>query len=157
MQIEIWSVGKENDAFINVGLLHYFKKTKPYINISLELIQLPKKAATTDINRTKQLEEEAILKRLNPHHYLILLDERGKLLTSPQWAEQFQQLMNMGTKTVVLLIGGAYGVSDNVMKKAKQKWSLSKLVFPHQLVRLILAEQVYRALSILHNSPYHHS
>lgn len=157
MQIEIWSVGKENDKFIDDGILHYFKKTKPYISVSLELIQLPKKAATTDINRTKQLEEEAILKRLQPHHYLILLDEKGKLLTSPQWAEQFQQLMNMGTKTVVLLIGGAFGVSDNVMKAAKQKWSLSKLVFPHQLVRLVLSEQVYRAFSILHNSPYHHS
>ncbi len=157
MQIEIWSVGKENDTFINEGVLHYFKKTKPYINISLELIQLPKKAATTDVQRTKQLEEEAILKRLQPHHYLILLDEKGKLHTSPQWAEQFQQLMNMGTKTVVLLIGGAFGVSENIMKQAKQKWSLSKLVFPHQLVRLLLAEQVYRAFSILHNSPYHHS
>ena len=98
-----------------------------------------------------------ILKKLKPQHYLVLLDEKGKMLSSPQWAKQFQQLMNDSVKTLVLLIGGAYGVSDTIKQQAKQTWSLSPLVFPHQLVRLILAEQVYRAFSILHNSPYHHS
>lgn len=157
MDIEIWSVGKENQSFIDEGLQFYFKKTKPYNPVSLVTLQLPKKAATTDIERTKQQEEELILKRLQPHHYLIVLDEKGKMLTSPKWAEQFQQCMNMGTKTLVLLIGGAYGVTPRVKQAARQVWSLSHLVFPHQLVRLIVAEQVYRAFSILHNSPYHHS
>lgn len=157
MQVEIWSIGKENEPFIEQGLDHYFKKIKPYNPISLQTIQLPKKIATTDIERTKLQEEDVILKKLLPQHYLILLDEKGKQLDSPQWAKQFQQLMNQGTKTVVLLIGGAYGVTDNVRKQASQVWSLSTLVFPHQLVRLILAEQVYRAFSILNNSPYHHS
>jgi 23S rRNA (pseudouridine1915-N3)-methyltransferase len=85
------------------------------------------------------------------------LDVRGKQLDSPQWAEAFQTLLNAGTRTLVLLIGGAFGVSDAVRGRAAQVWSLSKLVFPHQLVRLIVAEQVYRAFSILHRSPYHHS
>lgn len=156
MQIEIWSIGKENEAFIEAGVQYYFQKTKPYIPISLVVLSTPKKAATTDVKRTKQQEEELILKKLTPQHYLILLDERGKLHDSLQWANQFQQLMNMGTKTVVLLIGGAFGVTDAVRKQAKQCWSLSPLVFPHQLVRLLLAEQVYRSFSILHNSPYHH-
>ena len=79
------------------------------------------------------------------------------MLSSPQRAQEFQQLMNQGTKTLVILIGGAYGVSEQVKRQAKQVWSLSSLVFPHQLVRLILAEQVYRAFSIINNSPYHHS
>ena len=157
MNIEIWSLGKENDSFIDEGIQHYFKKTKPWNNIELILLQTPKKNATTDIDRTRQQEEELILKRLQPHHYLVLLDERGKILSSPQWAQQFQQLMNMGTKTAVILIGGAFGVSDAVRQKAHQTWSLSHLVFPHQLVRLIVAEQVYRAFSILNHSPYHHS
>jgi 23S rRNA (pseudouridine1915-N3)-methyltransferase len=157
MNIEIWSVGKENEPFIADGLAYYFQKTRPYNNLDLVILQLPKKAATTDIEKTKQQEEELILKKLQSNHYLILLDERGKQLNSIQWSQQFQQLMNMGTKTLVLLIGGAFGVTENVRKQAKQVWSLSPLVFPHQMVRLILAEQVYRSFSILNNSPYHHS
>lgn len=156
MNVEIWSIGKESDAYIQEGLNYYFQKTKPYCPIELIVLQLPKKAATTDIERTKQQEEELILKRLQPGHYLILLDERGKMNNSIQWSQQMQELMNRGTKTLVLLIGGAFGVTDNVRKQAKQIWSLSPLVFPHQLVRLILAEQVYRSFSILNNSPYHH-
>ena len=157
MNIEIWSIGKENDAFINDGINYYFQKTRPWNPIELVVLQLPKKIVTTDVARTKLQEEEMLLKRLQPHHYLILLDERGKMLTSPQWASQFQQCMNQGTKTIVILIGGAFGVTDAIRNKANQCWSLSNLVFPHQLVRLITAEQVYRSFSILNNSPYHHS
>jgi len=157
MNIEIWSIGKENESFIDEGIRYYFQKTKPYNQVELVIIQPSKKMATTDIERTKQQEEELILKKLQPNHYLVLLDERGKQLNSVQWSQQFQQQMNQGTKTLVLLIGGAFGVTDNIRKQAKQCWSLSSLVFPHQLVRLMLAEQVYRAFSILNNSPYHHS
>ena len=156
MNIEIWSVGKENEPFIEDGLRYYFQKTNPYNPVSLVILQSSKKTATTDIERTKQQEEELILKKLQTNHYLILLDEKGKQLNSIQWSQQFQQLMNQGTKTLVLLIGGAFGVTDNVRKQARQCWSLSSLVFPHQMVRLIVAEQVYRAFSILNNSPYHH-
>lgn len=156
MNIEIWSLGKANDSFIEEGIQYYFGKTKPWNSIELVLLQVPKKNLTTDIARTKQIEEELILKRLQANHYLILLDERGKKLDSVQWSQQFQSLMNQGTKTLVILIGGAFGVSDAVKEKAKQTWSLSPLVFPHQMVRLIVAEQVYRAFSILNHSPYHH-
>lgn len=157
MNIEIWTIGKENDSHIEDGIRLYFQKIKPWTPIELVVIQLPKKVATTDVERSRKQEEVLILKRLQGHHYLILMDERGKMLSSPQWAQQFQQLMNQGTKTLVILIGGAYGVSEQVKRQAKQVWSLSSLVFPHQLVRLILAEQVYRAFSIINNSPYHHS
>ena len=156
MHVEIWSVGKENEPFIEEGLRYYFQKTKPWNTIELVLINIPKKAATTDSERAKLQEEEMIIKKLQPHHYLVLLDEDGKQLSSPQWAKQFQQCMNQGVKTLVILIGGAFGVTDNVRKKANQCWSLSNLVFPHQMVRLIVAEQVFRTFSILNNSPYHH-
>jgi 23S rRNA (pseudouridine1915-N3)-methyltransferase len=157
MNIEIWSVGKENEPFIEEGIKYYFQKTRPYNPIDLVLLQTSKKAATTDIERTKQQEEDLILKKLLPQHYLILLDERGKLLNSIQWSQQFQQCMNQGVKTMILLVGGAFGVTDAIRKRANQCWSLSNLVFPHQMVRLIVAEQAYRALSILNNSPYHHA
>jgi 23S rRNA (pseudouridine1915-N3)-methyltransferase len=157
MHIQIWSVGKENEPFIEEGIHYYFKKITPWNTIELALLQPSKKTATTDVDKTKKQEEELILKRLTAQHYLILLDERGTLLSSPQWAQQMQQCMNTGVRTLVLLIGGAYGVSDEVRKQARQCWSLSSLVFPHQLVRLIVTEQVYRALSILNHSPYHHS
>jgi 23S rRNA (pseudouridine1915-N3)-methyltransferase len=156
MHIEIWSVGKENETFIEEGIRYYFKKTQPYNPIELVLLQMPKKATTTDTDRARLQEEEMILKKLQPQHYLILLDERGKMLNSIQWSQQFQQCMNQGVKTMVILIGGAFGVTENVKKRANQVWSLSNLVFPHQMVRLIVAEQVYRAFSILNNSPYHH-
>ena len=156
MNIEIWSLGKANEDFIASGLQYYFQKTKPWNPVELVILQLPKKALTTDIARTKLQEEEMILKKLQSQHYLLLLDERGKTYNSIQWSQQFQQCMNQGVKTLVILIGGAFGVTDNIRKQAKQCWSLSNLVFPHQLVRLIVAEQVYRAFSILNNSAYHH-
>lgn len=156
MNIEIWTVGKENESFIEDGIRYFFQKIKPYNAIDLVVLQPPKRTASTDIERIKQIEEEVIMKKLQPQQYLILLDEKGKLLNSIQWSQQLQQCMNQGVKTLIFLIGGAYGVSDAVKKRANQTWSLSNLVFPHQLVRLILAEQVYRAFSILNNSPYHH-
>lgn len=156
MNIEIWSLGKANDPFIEEGIRYYFTKTKPWNNVDLVLLQVAKKNLSTDVERSKMMEEELIMKKLQPHHYLILLDERGKKLNSIQWSQQFQNLMNQGTKTLVILIGGAFGVSETIKSKANQTWSLSDLVFPHQMVRLIVAEQVYRAFSILNHSPYHH-
>ena len=157
MVIEIWSVGKVNEPFMDPAIVHFLQKVKPYNPVELVILPPPKKGVAPTPEATIQAEEALILKRLQAHHHLVLLDERGKMLSSPEWATQFQQLMNRSTKTLVLLIGGAYGVSDAVKARAQDRWSLSKLVFPHQLVRLIVAEQVYRAFSILHNSPYHHA
>lgn len=105
----------------------------------------------------KKKEGEMILNFLKPEDFLIVLDERGKMLSSEKLAEFIQQRANESVKNLVFLIGGAYGISEEVMKRAHFKWSLSSLVFPHQLVRLILAEQVYRAATILRNEKYHHS
>lgn len=156
MNIEIWSLGKESEAFIEAGVAHYLKKTKPYIAVSLHILTPPKGLAGAAAERIRLEEEKLILAKLLPAHHLIVLDERGQLLDSPEWAQAFQGMMNKGTKTAVLLIGGAFGVTDAVRARAAAVWSLSRLVFPHQLVRLIVAEQLYRAYSILANSPYHH-
>lgn len=156
MQIEIWSIGKANALELQGAIDDYLKKIQMWCPIKLEKLQLPKKEICTDILRTKKSEEELVFRKLNNSHYLILLDERGKQMDSAQWANQFQVLMNQGQKQVIILIGGAHGVTEAVRQRANQQWSLSKLVFPHQLVRLIVAEQIYRSFSILNNLPYHH-
>jgi 23S rRNA (pseudouridine1915-N3)-methyltransferase len=104
----------------------------------------------------KKKEGETILSFLQKDDYLVLLDERGKLLKSEELAGFIQQRANDSTKKIVFLIGGAFGVSEEVIKRANYKWSLSPLVFPHQLVRLVLSEQVYRACTINKNEKYHH-
>ena len=157
LNIEIWSVGKANEAYLEPAITRFLDKTRPYIAVQLIVLPAVRKGASPSPEAILKMEEELILKRLQPQQLLVLLDERGKLLSSPEWATQFQSMMNRSSKTLVLLIGGAYGVTDAVRARAAQVWSLSKLVFPHQLVRLIVAEQLYRAFSILHNSPYHHS
>ncbi|MCC6187246.1 MAG: 23S rRNA (pseudouridine(1915)-N(3))-methyltransferase RlmH, partial [Chitinophagaceae bacterium] len=103
MNIEIWSLGKANDSFIEEGIQYYFGKTRPWNNIELVVLQVPKKLVTSDVLRSKQIEEELILKKLQAHHYLVLLDERGKQLDSIQWSHQFQNCMNQGVKTLVIL------------------------------------------------------
>lgn len=154
MNIEIWSIGKDNETFIESGIQHYFKKIKPYCPIRLEIIPVKKKS--TDIHQQKKIEEELILKKLQASHHLVLLDEKGKMMNSLEVAQLLQHKMNLRVKTLVFLIGGAFGVTETIRKQAHTVWSLSELVFPHQLVRLLLAEQIYRAYSILNNTSYHH-
>ena len=105
----------------------------------------------------KKQEAQTILEWLNKDAYVILLDERGKQLTSPELADFLQQRANKSVKKLIFLIGGVYGVDESIFTRANYTWSLSKLVFPHMLVRLMLAEQLYRACTILKNEKYHHS
>jgi len=104
----------------------------------------------------KKKEGEIVLEWLNKDDYLVALDERGKQFTSETLADFIMKRGNESIKNLVFLIGGAFGIDEAVLKRANHKWSLSSLTFPHQLVRLILAEQVYRACSILRNEKYHH-
>lgn len=156
MNIEIWSIGSKNDSYIEEGVQHYFKRIKHYCPISLQIIPAPKRNANTTVQQSLAAEEKLVHAKLTNQHYLILMDETGSCLNSIQWAASFQHLMNQSYKTVVLLIGGPWGVSESIKQRANAQWSLSKLVFPHQIVRLILAEQIYRSFSIIHNSSYHH-
>jgi 23S rRNA (pseudouridine1915-N3)-methyltransferase len=104
----------------------------------------------------KKKEGEMILNFLSKDDYLVVLDERGKQLSSEGLAEFIQKRGNESVKSLIFLVGGAFGIDDAILQRANFKWSLSQLVFPHQLVRLILAEQVYRACTILKNEKYHH-
>ncbi len=147
------SVGKSNEPYIKEGVEQFTKRIGHYYPIDWQLIA-PAKA--TDPAQIKKLEAIAILKAIQHTDVLILLDETGKMLSSPGLAKLIQQKANQSAQRIVFLIGGAYGVAEDIKERAQFTWSLSALVFPHMLVRLILAEQVYRACSILANEKYHH-
>ena len=156
MKIQFWSVGKNNESFVDEGIKLFTKRISNYYPVDWQIIPTPKNAAVLSDVDLKQKEGETILNMLKKEDYLILLDERGKTLTSEGVANFIQQRANESEKQLVFLIGGAYGVSKSVFERADYVWSLSPLVFPHQLVRLILAEQIYRACSINRNEKYHH-
>jgi len=156
MKIQFWSVGKNNESFVDEGIKLFTKRISNYYPVEWQIISTPKNAAVLSDVDLKQKEGETILNLLKKEDYLILLDERGKTLTSEGLASFIQQRANESEKQLVFLIGGAFGVSKAVFERADYMWSLSPLVFPHQLVRLILAEQIYRACSINRNEKYHH-
>lgn len=157
MKFQFWSVGKAHEAYVKEGVELFTKRISHYYGADWQIIAPPKNAGTLSDADLKKKEGENILNLLQKDDYLVLLDERGKNIHSEQLASLIQTQANNSIKKMVFLIGGAYGVSDEVMQRANFKWSLSLLVFPHQLVRLILAEQVYRACTIIKNEKYHHS
>jgi 23S rRNA (pseudouridine1915-N3)-methyltransferase len=156
MKIALWSVGKQHDAYVKSGIEEFTKRLSKYFAVEWQLIPVPKNATLLSESEMKQKEGESIRQYLKDDDYLVALDEYGKELTSEELGHFIQQRADTGVKRIVFLIGGAYGLDAAILKKAKFKWSLSKLTFPHQLVRLILAEQVYRACTILRNEKYHH-
>lgn len=156
MKISFWSVGKVHEPYVKAGVEDFTRRISRYYKVEWNLIPAPKNAGMLSEMDLKKKEGEIILEWLGKDDYLVVLDERGKQVSSEGLASFLQARANESTKQVVFLIGGAFGVSDEVMKRADYKWSLSQLVFPHQLVRLILAEQVYRACTILKNEKYHH-
>ncbi len=156
MKIQFWSVGKAHEAYVKEGVEMFTKRISNYFTVAWTIIPMPKNAGMLSETDLKKKEGELILDWLKKEDYLVVLDERGKQLSSEGLAAFLQARANESAKNVVFLIGGAYGVDEAVMKRANYKWSLSQLVFPHQLVRLVLSEQVYRACTILRNEKYHH-
>lgn len=151
MPIKILSVGKKHESWVADGIERYQKRLRaPF---SAEWVLLPHSSLEGD--RARAEESERILSRLTSDDYVILLDERGKALSSPALALKLSSQLH-ASRAVVLVIGGAYGVDDSVHNRAQYVWSLSPLVFPHQLVRLILIEQLYRAQQIETGGSYHH-
>jgi len=150
MKITIITIGKKNEAWVQPGVSRFLERLRaPF---AAEMIILPHSSFEGD--RARQEESERIFSRLNSDDFVILLDERGKNLSSPELSNLITEHTN---KHIVFIIGGAYGVTSDLRQKSNVVWSLSNLVFPHQLVRLILAEQLYRAQEIHRGSHYHHS
>lgn len=140
------TIGKDNDKKLAESVTDYTKRINNYFKTEWKIIP------SSDIKK----EGENILKSIESGDYLIVLDERGKELSTIELADFIEKRMIASDKRIVFVIGGAYGVDEEVLQKANFKWSLSKLVFPHQIVRLILSETVYRAITVIKNEPYHH-
>lgn len=157
MKIYFWSVGKAHDSYVKEGIELFTKRISHYYPVEWKIFPTAKNAASISEEEIKKTEAIAMLNALQNEDIVIALDENGKQWNSPELANFIQQKANESAKNIIFLIGGAYGVHENVLKRSNHKWSLSKLVFPHQLVRLILAEQVYRACTIIRNEKYHHS
>ncbi|MDB5203672.1 MAG: ribosomal large subunit methyltransferase [Ferruginibacter sp.] len=157
MKFQFWSVGKAHESYVKEGVELFTKRLTNYFPAQWTILPVPKNAGMLSEADLKLREGEMILGFLKKEDFLVVLDERGKTLNSVQLAQFIQQRGNESRKSVVFLIGGAFGISKEVMARADFSWSLSPLVFPHQLVRLILAEQVYRACTILRNEKYHHT
>ena len=151
MSLQIIAVGKKHEPWVAEGIERYQKRLRaPFL---VEWVLIPH--SSLDGHRARQEESERILSRLKPDDHVVLLDEKGRLLDSPALAHHLNAQLNT-SRPVVLVIGGAYGVDDTIHKRAQLVWSLSPLVFPHQLVRLTLVEQLYRAQQILAGGAYHH-
>jgi len=153
MKIQLWTIGKQQDASTREAVEDFTGRINRYFPCEWKLIPPSKSIDPVVI---KKSESQLVMQYLQKDDYLILLDERGKMISSPELAVLLQQKANESRKQMIFLIGGAYGVEKNIQQRADFTWSLSKLVFPHQIVRLILAEQVYRACTILRNEKYHH-
>lgn len=156
MKIQFWSIGKNNEAYIKTGVEDFTRRISKYYSVEWEIIPVPKNAGMLSEMDLRKKEAETILEWLDADDYLVALDEHGKQWTSVQLARFIEQRANQSTRKLVFLIGGAFGLDESVLKRANHTWGLSTLTFPHQLVRLILAEQVYRACTIIRNEKYHH-
>jgi len=156
MKLVLWSIGKQNESYVKEGVEEFTGRINRYFPCEWKIMAPPRNAATMSEAEQKEVESKTLLENMDPVDYMVLLDERGKMLTSPALSKMISERAVNGARRIHFVIGGAFGVTDAVRKRADLVWQLSQLVFPHQLVRLILAEQIYRACSILRNEKYHH-
>ena len=156
MNIKILTIGKTDNKALQSLIDDYTKRLSFYIKFDLEIIPDIKNVKNLSESQQKEKEGELILAKLISTDQLILLDEKGTTFSSVSFSDYLQKKMNTGTKTLVFVIGGPYGFSDEVYQKAQGKISLSLMTFSHQMVRLFFIEQLYRGFTILKNEPYHH-
>ncbi len=156
MNIKLLVIGKTDSKELQSLMDNYMKRLSFYVKFDLEIIPDIKNVKNLSEAQQKQKEGELILSKVGPTDFLVLMDENGKQFTSMDFADELQKKMNSGIKTLVYVIGGPYGFSEEVYKSAKGKISLSKMTFSHQMIRLFMIEQLYRGFTILRNEPYHH-
>lgn len=156
MNIRLLAIGKTDNKSLQTLIDDYTKRLSFYIKFDLEIIPDIKNVKNLSEAQQKEKEGELILSKLAATDQLILLDENGTTFSSLGFSEYLQKKMNSGLKTLVFVIGGPYGFSEEVHKKGQGKISLSAMTFSHQMVRLFVIEQLYRGFTILRNEPYHH-
>lgn len=156
MNIELIVVGKTDSKEVSALVDMYTKRINFYNRFNITYIPDIRNSKNLSESQQKTAEGEAILRLIDDSDRVVLLDEKGSEFRSVEYAEWLQKRMNSGIKRLVFVIGGPYGFSPEVYSRSNEKISLSKMTFSHQIIRAIFAEQLYRAFSILHNSPYHH-
>ena len=156
MKIKLICIGKTGKDFLVAGEKEYIDRLKHYVQI--ERIEIPdiKNAKKLTFQQVKDAEGKEILAKAGMTDRIFLLDERGKTYSSVSFSQFIQNQFNQGGKSIVFVIGGAYGFSEEVYARTSGKISLSTMTFSHQMIRMIFFEQVYRAMTILNNEPYHH-
>ena len=156
MKIFFWSIGKAHELYLKECIDLFTNRISHYYPVEWKIFPSAGYGSLSE-EQIKKREASTLLNALKNDDVLIALDENGKQWTSVELAGFIQQKANESSKNIIFLVGGAYGIHESVFQRCAFKWSLSKLVFPHQLVRLILAEQIYRACTIIRNEKYHHS
>ncbi|WP_298396763.1 23S rRNA (pseudouridine(1915)-N(3))-methyltransferase RlmH [Flavobacterium sp.] len=156
MNIRLLAIGKTDNKSLQTLIDDYTKRLSFYVKFDLEVIPDIKNVKNLSEAQQKEKEGELILSKLSATDQLILLDENGTTFSSVGFSDYLQKKMNTGIKTLVFVIGGPYGFSEEIYKKAQGKVSLSEMTFSHQMVRLFVIEQIYRGFTILRNEPYHH-
>lgn len=156
MKFTLLVVGKTVEKHYIAAINDYTERTKHYTSFDIEVIPELKNTKSLSMEQQKEKEGELILKALQPGDVVVLLDEHGKEFRSIEFANWIERKMHTVNKRLVFIIGGPYGFSQTVYGAAQEKISLSKMTFSHQMIRLIFVEQLYRAMTILNNGPYHH-
>ncbi len=156
MKIRLLGLGLTAAPYIEKGIVYYQKRLNHYLPFETTFLPDPKKAGSLPIPQRKQVEGQLLLKHLPAGQQAILLDEKGDTMTSLQFAHFLQSHMNSSLSTLTLVIGGPYGFSSEVYAAVPKRLSFSKMTLAHDLIRLVAVEQLYRAMTILKNEPYHH-
>ncbi len=156
MIIELWSLGKENHQIVDEAIAEYSKRINRYNTFKMVTIDNSKVNKNLPLEQILEKEADLVRQKLQDRDILVALDDKGKAFTSRQFAEKLNQQMNVSPLRIIFLIGGSFGIATSIKQQAALIMSLSALTFPHQLVRLLFAEQLYRAFTILKNEKYHH-
>ena len=156
MKIKLLMIGKTDSEYIKQGLQEYEKRIRHYVSFEPVVVAGLKNTAGLTIQEVKIRESEQLLKHLTVSDFVVLLDESGREVTSVEFSGFLNQQFASGKKTMVFIIGGAFGVDDSLKRKANVTLGLSRMTFSHQMVRLFFLEQLYRGLTILKNESYHH-
>jgi len=156
MKVTLLTIAKTEENYLREGLELYEKRIKHYLPFQLVALPAPKKQGNLSVETQKRQEGKSFLDYFAPPDIVVLLDEKGKEHSSMEFSRYLQGYMNTGIKQLVFVIGGPYGFSEELYKRANATLSLSKLTFSHQMVRLFFVEQLYRAMTILKGEPYHH-
>ena len=156
MKILLLVVGRTTDKHLDALVLHYVERIRHYVPFELQVIPDVKNTRSLPVPQQKEREGELLLHAFREGDYIVLLDEGGKEYRSVELAEYLQRCMSDVARRLVFVVGGPYGFSATVYARARQRLSLSRLTFSHQMVRLFMVEQLYRAMTILRGEPYHH-